>query len=170
MWLPCKWNVAVSYTIIITVIVTTQMFRMWPETYPNHWNFIEIQLAWHCSIYCPVSPVERVLICCAGGSEFKLQPDHEPRSLKHWWDHPSCDLNPFPVQMVMSLGSNNKPLALSPSSLHISWKGMLKNLWHCVHKNEKGRRRRPQWNGLSDLCRHWPGWMRWDQTWTEAAA
>ena len=127
MWLPCKWNVAVSYTIIIAVIVTTQMFRMWPEAYPNHCNFIEIQLAWHCSIYYPVSPVERVLICCAGGSEFKLQPDHELRSLKHWWDHASCDLNPFPVQMVMSLGSNNKPLALSPSSLHISWKGMLKN-------------------------------------------
>lgn len=29
---PCKWNVAVSYTIVITVIVSTQMFRMFVLT------------------------------------------------------------------------------------------------------------------------------------------
>ena len=30
---------------------------------------------------------------------------------------------PFSVQMIASLGGDVTPLALSPSSLHISWKG-----------------------------------------------
>ena len=33
--------------------------------------------------------------------------------------------------MIASLGGDVKPLGLSPSSLHINWKGTLKNLQHC---------------------------------------
>ena len=43
----------------------------------------------------PVSSVERAPVCWAGGREFKPWPDHQPRSLKNWWDHASKLWNPF---------------------------------------------------------------------------
>ena len=43
-------------------------------------------------------------------------------------------INPVLVQMITSLGGDVKPLALSPSFLHINWKGMKK-----IHDNVKKR-------------------------------
>ena len=55
-----------------------------------------------------------------GGHGFKPRPDQQPGSLKNWRDHVE-DL--ISVKMFTSLGSDVKPLALSPSSFLINWKG-----------------------------------------------
>ena len=51
--------------------------------------------------------------------------------------------------MIASLDSNVKPLALSPSSLHFSWKGTWNNPLTLFKKR---RWRRPRCLGLSDIC------------------
>ena len=61
---------------------------------------------------------------------------------------------------MFSLGGDVKPLALSPSSIHFSWKGRWNNPLKLF---KKSRWRRPRCLGLSDMCFHWSGWARWDQ-------
>ena len=62
--------------------------------------------------------------------------------------------------MVASLGSDVKPLALSPSG-PCTPVGIEADVKEPVTLFEKIRRRRPRC--LSDLCRHWSGWARCDQ-------
>ena len=74
---------------------------------------------------------------------------------------------PFSVQMIASLGGDVKPLALSPSSLNISWKETQKNPWHGSER--EGDVNRVVMVYLTCAVT-WSGWVRWRQTWTEAAA
>ena len=41
--------------------------------------------------------------------------------------------------------------------------------WGTLDIVRKKKGWRPQFHGLSGLRAHWPGWVRWDQTWTGAA-
>ena len=61
---------------------------------------------------------------------------------------------------MFSLGGDVRPLALSPSSIHFSWKGRWNNPLKLF---KKSRWRRLRCLGLSDMCFHWSGWARWDQ-------
>ena len=79
----------------------------------------------------------------------------EPKSLKNWWDHASCE-TPFSVQMIASLG-----VGLVCFILVLQLEGDVKEP---VTLFEKSRGRRPWCHGLSDLSRHWSGWARCDQT------
>ena len=66
---------------------------------------------------------------------------------------------PLSVQLIASLGSDIQPLALSPSTLHISWKGGIKEPL-TLFKRVADAQCRPQCHGLSDMCHNWSGWVR----------
>ena len=102
----------------------------------------------------PVSSVGRAPVCWAGGRDFKPRPDHQPRSLKNWWDHASCK-TPFSVQMIASLGGD-----LVSFILVLQLEGDVKEP---VTLFEKSRGRRLRCHSLSNLCRHRSGWARCDQ-------
>ena len=53
----------------------------------------------------PVSSVGRALLCWTEGREFRARSDHQPKSLKNWWDRASCETS-FSVQMIASLGGD----------------------------------------------------------------